>query len=304
MSSFLQKRRGSSHPDMVTLGRNGTGALTSNASNEATAMPKKSSILHLFSDFCPKFISNTLFLVVVALSLILVTSYRLVRVAFSYNDINGRYSDTQPFIGEISLNSQQKRLHEYCPLKIPAGSEGRIPGGAASATYGLSLKYLLITIRHGDRSAIHKMPGSSPIGMFPDKQHLFHLEPESIKYRDKMSSFTVNKVSTKTSPSDDKKEIYSNEPDSLNRTTLFETSDFNLNQGQLTTRGFMQHILLGKILQKSYSTFLKNSIKSPSNVVVRSTKYDRTIQSVAALLTTLLPDVISIDQKVKRSIIT
>ena len=94
------------------------------------------------------------------------------------------------------------------------------------------------------------------------------------------------------------------EPDSLNRTTLFETSDFSLNQGQLTTRGFMQHILLGKILQKSYSTFLKNSIKSPSNVFVRSTKYDRTIQSVAALLTTLLPDVISIDQKVRRSIVT
>ena len=305
---------------MVTLGRNGTGALTSNASNEATAMPKKSSILHLFSDFCPKFISNTLFLVVVALSLILVSSYRLVRVAFSYNDINGRYSDTQPFIGEISLNSQQKRLHEYCPLKIPAGSEGKIPAGAASATYGLSLKYLLITIRHGDRSAIHKMPGSSPIGLSPDKQHLFHLEPESIKYRDKMSLFTVDKVSTITSSSDDKKEINSenerkevksrkihrddNDPDSLNRTTLFETSDFNLNQGQLTTRGFMQHILLGKILQKSYSTFLKNSIKSPLNVVVRSTKYDRTIQSVAALLITLLPDAISIDQKVKRSIIT
>ena len=305
---------------MVNLGRNSSGTLTSIASNEGAAIPKKSSILHLLSDVCPKFISNTLFLVAVALSLILITSYRLVRVAFSYNDTNGRYSDTQPFTGEINLNSQQKRLHEYCPLKIPSGSEGKSLAEDASAADGLSLKYLLITIRHGDRSAIHRMPGSLPIGMFPDKQHLFHLEPDSLKYREKMGLFTIDKVSDKMSLSDDKKEVNFEkemkegktrkitsdhiEPDSLNRTTLFETSDFSLNQGQLTTRGFMQHILLGKILQKSYSTFLKNSIKSPSNVFVRSTKYDRTIQSVAALLTTLLPDVISIDQKVRRSIVT
>ena len=323
MSSLLQKRRGNSPTDMVLLSRHGTEALSGNNNNGAAATPKNSGILHLLNAVCPKFISNTLFLATVVFLLLLISSYRLISIAFDYSNAYQRFPDTQSYIGEKYLNSNVNRLHDYCPLQTPTGSDGTISTSEISSTGGLSLKYLLITIRHGDRSAIHKMPGSSPIGMFPNENHLLYLEPDALSYRDKMSSFSIDKISDEIVPTDYKKEtkiesitksetnereerkIYGdkNEPDSLNSTTMFEKSDFSLDQGQLTTRGFMQHILLGKILKKSYSTFLEKNIKSQINVVVRSTKYDRTIQSVAALLTTLLSDVISVNKKASQDIL-
>ena len=60
----------------------------------------------------------------------------------------------------------------------------------------------------------------------------------------------------------------------------------------------MQHITQGEILQSSYSSFLKANIKSAGNMYVRSTNYDRTLQSAAALLTTLVPGVSTADKPV------
>jgi hypothetical protein len=63
----------------------------------------------------------------------------------------------------------------------------------------------------------------------------------------------------------------------LNPTVAFRRSDFNLSQGQLTSRGFMQHVHLGQILSGSYKSFL-GQVQSPDEIYVRSTNYVRTLQ--------------------------
>lgn len=53
----------------------------------------------------------------------------------------------------------------------------------------------------------------------------------------------------------------------------------------------MQHIQLGQLLHSQYGAPLLDHIRSPQQLYVRSTNYIRTIRSVSALLTTLLPQV-------------
>jgi hypothetical protein len=49
-----------------------------------------------------------------------------------------------------------------------------------------------------------------------------------------------------------------------------------VDRGQLTVRGFMQHIELGKQLHMLYGKFLQNT--STNSIYVRSTNYGRTVQ--------------------------
>jgi hypothetical protein len=51
-----------------------------------------------------------------------------------------------------------------------------------------------------------------------------------------------------------------------------------MGRGQLTTRGFMQHIELGKQLSSLYGTFLRGV--STDRMYVRSTNYARTVQVI------------------------
>jgi hypothetical protein len=170
------------------------------------------------------------------------------------------------------------RLLEYCPLAIPSGNEGVLVENNGK----FELKHILVTIRHGDRSAIHRIPGSTD----PSKTHTSskYLDTSVLQYVHRMSAFQLLSMKSKDST---KPLMHSLD---FNSTKLFKKSDFMLDQGQLTSRGFMQHISLGTILRKAYGSFL-SSIKLPPQIVVRSTNYDRTIQSVAAFLTSLLPDV-------------
>jgi hypothetical protein len=50
----------------------------------------------------------------------------------------------------------------------------------------------------------------------------------------------------------------------------------------------MQHVMLGKVLHGAYHRFL-TSFRSSEQLYVRSTNYERTIQSAGALLSALLP---------------
>jgi hypothetical protein len=63
----------------------------------------------------------------------------------------------------------------------------------------------------------------------------------------------------------------------LDSTTAFRQSDLSLQQGQLTSFGFMQHIQLGSLLHTSYRNYLQ-SFDEPSEIYVRSTNYIRTIR--------------------------
>ena len=178
------------------------------------------------------------------------------------------------------------RLLEYCPLAIPSGSEGNL----VDNNRNFELKHLLVTIRHGDRSAIHRIPGSAdPSKAFTTDKgsptSSKYLDASVLQYVQRMSAFRLQSMKAKDSTPLMQSLDY-------NSTKLFKKPDFMLDQGQLTSRGFMQHISLGTILRKAYGSFL-SPIKFPSQIVVRSTNYDRTIQSVAAFLTALLPEVIT-----------
>jgi Histidine phosphatase superfamily (branch 2) len=209
-----------------------------------------------------------------------------------------------------------QRLSDYCPVSISHGSEGTL--SASELEFDMTLKYILINIRHGDRSAIHLMPGSAPLSLdIIDKGP--HLEPNALNYLVQMKSIRLEKITATTTGADtatdaagtdhsSSKELLTGAtaaaagsvaPDSLSHSKLFSVSDYRLEQGQLTTRGFMQHITLGTLLKRSYSSFLSSHIKSSSNVYVRSTKYDRTFQSAAALLTALVPQLLTPDKRVR-----
>ena len=58
----------------------------------------------------------------------------------------------------------------------------------------------------------------------------------------------------------------------------FKTPDADLTQGQLTSIGFMQHVRIGKLLNRAYSDFLADHIHSPQDIYIRSTNYVRTIR--------------------------
>jgi hypothetical protein len=55
-----------------------------------------------------------------------------------------------------------------------------------------------------------------------------------------------------------------------------QESDHSIAPGQLTTRGFMQHIHLGTLLHSAYGSFLDQL--TTTDVYVRSTNYLRTIR--------------------------
>lgn len=208
--------------------------------------------------------------------------------------------------------SDSRRLSDYCRNDDVSGSEGILPVGNSD----LTLKHILITIRHGDRSAIHQMPGSTFAQN--DKPKLkSYLRPEAIKFATDMDSYNLVRISPQTSIStrninttNDEavqhsikmkrklSEVASPALNSLSSSHIFTKGDFELEQGQLTSKGFMQHIALGTFLRRQYDAFLSLQIHSPSNVYVRSTKYDRTFQSAAALLTAFLPLVASSSRKV------
>jgi Histidine phosphatase superfamily (branch 2) len=210
------------------------------------------------------------------------------------------------------IKSNSKRLLDYCTNNDVSGSEGILPVGYSD----LTLKHILITIRHGDRSAIHKMPGSF-VAQTDNSQSKVHLRLEALQYASDMDSFNlveilpqdslstriinstnaaavVNSVKHRRKLTD----VPSTTLTTLSSSHIFKRGDFELEQGQLTTKGFMQHIALGTFLRRQYVEFLSHQIRSPSNVYVRSTKYDRTFQSAAALLTTLLPLLGTSTQKV------
>jgi hypothetical protein len=57
---------------------------------------------------------------------------------------------------------------------------------------------------------------------------------------------------------------------------LYHGSDYHIAPGQLTSRGFMQHIHLGRLINRAYREFL--GPLSASEIYIRSTNYLRTIR--------------------------
>lgn len=62
----------------------------------------------------------------------------------------------------------------------------------------------------------------------------------------------------------------------LDPSIFLNISDFSLPPGQLTSRGFMQHIHLGKLIRSTYHDYFHRL--TPKDMYIRSTNYLRTIR--------------------------
>ena len=210
--------------------------------------------------------------------------------------------------GGRGCSKQVDRLLSYCAENINGGEEGSLkPGPGGSRDY--ELHYVALTIRHGDRSAIHSMPGSLPY-FDPDdldaetpkserkqsRGHAIHgtnyLDARALAYLPRLSSFEVKPLLTESGNSNSAKRdaAIGDLRAALDPTKVFQLPDLRLSPGQLTTRGFMQHVVLGKSLAESYKRLL-HGVHSPRNIYIRSTNYARTLQSAAGLILGMLPDI-------------
>lgn len=162
-----------------------------------------------------------------------------------------------------------ERLVNYCSLKVAIGAEG--PHFIEHEKF--ILEYVLLTIRHGDRSSIHKMPGSIDNGIANPDNPFY--DSRALQYIPRSSSFSIVPIESRNV-----KSTLSNPlPNALTPDSLFATSDRQLSQGQLTSQGFMQHISLGISLSQSYEEFVSR-ILSKADIYIRSTNYNRTIQVI------------------------
>ena len=200
ISNLLLKRRVTSQSDMLRVSRGADNLPSSSFSGES---PNISGSGNVEIASFPKFLCNILIVVTTMLILAVLTLYRVTGGAFDYQLMkysNGMFSAEKMSNDNLSYDHSLKRLHDYCPLEISTGSEGTFPAQIKSATDGLTLKHLLITIRHGDRSAIHSMPGSSPIGLGPAEHSAEHsdgqyyLDVEALEYRNMMDKFGLDPI--------------------------------------------------------------------------------------------------------------
>lgn len=167
----------------------------------------------------------------------------------------------------------------YCSIGEVVGAEGPVFEGSDDYV----LHHLLLNIRHGDRSSIHNIPGAQPLSAQVHRKEKSFLDQRVFQYLPLLSSFVLKSMDESQPSISVKNGEGDILPDALNLSEVFTLSDSDIPPGILTTRGFMQHILLGKHLLKSYRFYLER-VTSPQDLYIRSTNYRRTILSVVALM--------------------
>lgn len=181
------------------------------------------------------------------------------------------------------------RLIEYCNVHEPRGHE------ETSINHQYELVHLLLTIRHGDRSTLNYIPGAQAMNTNTSTQPFEIYKPMVLQALDDVDVFNLTYIPQNTERSESSHSSDRYNP--LDKKNLFQTSDNSLFSGELTSQGYWQHINLGIYLNRIYQSFLSQIRVRQSNekaserdgIYIRSTNYNRTIQSVVALLTHLLP---------------
>jgi hypothetical protein len=244
---------------------------------------------------------------------------------------------------DMGCPPEVKRVVGYCNQHLHAGLEGKGNGKGGSVSDGENflgassddweLVQLVLSIRHGDRTSIYKMPGgfkhqydSDAIEAYMEEakrkksnfglQHPIYgskyLDTDALSHVPRLKNYVLRSIPAEeadaqakvlgTDVLEAKQELVHGFdahpempadrplPPALDPERIFTTSDLSLGPGQLTSRGFMQHIELGTSLGTAYNNFLKQNIHTREDIKVRSTNYARTIQSVAAFLMSMLPD--------------
>mmetsp|Transcript_42930 Transcript_42930/g.100830 ORF Transcript_42930/g.100830 Transcript_42930/m.100830 type:complete len:513 (-) Transcript_42930:31-1569(-) len=183
----------------------------------------------------------------------------------------------------MSLSVKSPRFVQQCNQGEPTGAEGS-PSSSGLAALGVKeveLLSVVIAHRHGDRSAIHDMPGALSNPEFNCGAEEFQEVWDSLPQRFRIVSATdhITPLHRQLTPE------------------LKSGSQHVCGRGQLTARGFRQLAALGSHLSTAYSGFLERLVllaaasEASANelLYVRSTDYTRTIGSVASLLTSLMP---------------
>lgn len=197
-------------------------------------------------------------------------------LAWLFSSLFPTHSTSTSSTQHQSLHSE--RLIKYCSINEFQGEEGKYLDANQ-----FELKALVITIRHGDRSAIHQIPGkySPPDINNEEKGKPTLYDPNVSLYTPSADRFSIVPISGSSdfdrSGGDPGQGSGVSFTDALDAVPLFGRSDLTLPQGQLTSTGFMQHIHLGDHLQRAYASFMK-SVSSAKEVYIRSTNYHRTIQ--------------------------
>lgn len=152
----------------------------------------------------------------------------------------------------------EKVLNSFCSGSVSKGDEG-----AFDSSETFRLQHVVMNIRHGDRSTLFHIPGL-----------IKHSDPgnnginsKDLKYMKNLSAFQLQAL-------EDYDHFFL---DPLNVERLDDLAQKPMEQGKLTVSGFNQHIALGKHLKKAYFNFLQQ-IKSPDQIFIRSTYFERTIQ--------------------------
>lgn len=194
-----------------------------------------------------------------------------------------------------ACNIMASRVISYCAENIPSGTEGVFPGSK-----DWELKRVVLTIRHGDRSTLNFIPGSNSLSLLSKAMAQSnstsssvnsspYYDAEAIDYLHRVTSFKVVELQgINQSANNINTDHFNIHSYSLSESTSFHKPDRLIDPGQLTTKGFMQHINLGKHFLNAYNPLI-SQIKQIDDIYIRSTNYDRTIQSAMALASTMLP---------------
>ncbi|CAN0049371.1 unnamed protein product [Pylaiella littoralis] len=192
-------------------------------------------------------------------------------------------------VGEV-LSSLETH---YCsaPLDYPLaqrpsqiGDNGDAGGGTAGAIAGgLELRQLQVTIRHGDRSAIHELPNAY--------EQKWKCQPFSEEIQQKwegVSRFSVKNVDGRPLARSLTPAVYAKEELGQLGKEFKGRADVLCKQGQLTETGIRQHLTLGEHMHQAYHGLLGGDLAT-EEVYVRSTDYTRTLESAAAFLMSFFP---------------
>jgi hypothetical protein len=132
----------------------------------------------------------------------------------------------------------------------------------------------MLLVRHGDENPPEPAKNKTTV---IHSSHWKELEEDAVPYLDYMQYIDVKEI----------------ESGKLNTKRLSREAFFSRKEAaQVTKRGFMQNLKLGQFLAKRYASLIPH-VAHTNQVYVRSSRSDRAVQSVAALLTGLLPPMLN-----------
>mmetsp|Transcript_24354 Transcript_24354/g.35730 ORF Transcript_24354/g.35730 Transcript_24354/m.35730 type:complete len:302 (-) Transcript_24354:851-1756(-) len=167
------------------------------------------------------------------------------------------------------------RTYEYCSFDDPSGLEGM-----RGVSDEWILHHVIVNVRHGDRTSLHTIDGAKG----ETKDGVYRGRADVLDLRE---AYGLSDVRTyELNPLDGDEDLKRVNP----LETLLSIPDRALAQGQLTSHGFKQLLTLGAHLRSAYKPLVDKVAQDlKSLLAVRSTNYDRTIQSAAGLVAGMFP---------------